>query len=171
MRQIFVAIKTILSDRRYLAAAILITAIVFSLLFWIQVKTVPGNSGPFQIAIFTWKDWAILGAIAILNALFITIEIYAFKLKRSAAQAINLGTGFITGGVGTSSGILASIFSTASCSLCVSAIFGFLGANSVVFLVSNRGYIVAATLFLLLLSLYLSGRRFGHTCYECQIQL
>jgi len=171
MHGILIAIKKILSDKRYLSACILIAAIVFSVLFAIQVKTVPGNDSRFQIAIFGGKDWAILVAISILNALFITIEIYIFNLRRSARQTVGYGTGLITGGVGTSSGILASIFSTASCSLCVSAIFGFLGANSVVFLVNKRGYIVLATLFLLLLSLYLSSKRFDKTCKQCRIDL
>ncbi|MBI2063604.1 MAG: hypothetical protein HYT65_01260 [Candidatus Yanofskybacteria bacterium] len=171
MPNVLTAVKKTLSDRRYSAGFIVIAAIVFSLLFWIQVKTVPGNSGRFQIALFDWLDWAVLVAIAVLNALFITIEIHAFNLNRSIAKAGGVGAGLITGGIGTSSSVLASIFSTATCSLCVSAIFGFLGANSVVFLVSNRGYVIMITLLLLLLSLYLSGKRFGRTCNECQIKL
>lgn len=170
MRQIFIATKNVLSDRRYAAVFILIAAVVFSLFFWIQVKTVPGNDGRFQIALFGWKDWAILAAIAVLNSLFVTIEIYAFNLKRSFAQAGGISTGIVTGGIGTSSGILASIFSTASCSLCVSAIFGFLGANTVVFLVDNRSYVVFVTMALLLLSLFLSSRRFHNTCQACSLE-
>ena len=171
MASIFVAIKKTISDRRYLAVCILIAAIIFSALFAIQVKTVPGNDSRLQIAVFGWKVWAILTAIAVLNALFITIEIYVFNLKRSIVRTGGLGAGLITGGIGTSSGIMTSIFGTASCSLCVSAIFGFLGANSVVFLVNNRGYVVAGTLFLLVLSLYLSSKRFDKICEQCRIDL
>ena len=171
MSGILIAIKRTLSDRRYLAGWVVITAVIFSALFLIQVKTVPGNSGAFQIAIFGWRDWTILAMIGILNALFITIEIYVFNLKREFNKLNGVGSGLITGGVGTSSGVLASIFSTASCSLCASAIFGFLGANSVVFLVNNRRYVVVGTLFLLLLSLYLSSKRFSETCKQCQIKL
>ena len=189
MSGILIAIKRTLSDRRYLAGWVVITAVIFSALFLIQVKTVPGNSGALQIAIFGWKDWIILTVISILNALFITIEIYVFNLKREFNKLNGVGSGLITGGVGpvrgrgalralaasfeigTSSGVLASIFSTASCSLCASAIFGFLGANSVVFLVNNRRYVVVGTLFLLLLSLYLSSKRFSETCKQCQIKL
>ena len=149
----------------------MIAAVIFSALFAIQVKTVPGNSSSFQIAIFGWKDWVILAAIAVLNALFITIEIYAFNLRRSVMQAGRISAGLITGGVGTSSGIMASIFSTASCSLCVSAIFGFLGANTVVFLVNNRGYVVIASIMLLVLSLFLSARRFQNVCQRCKIEI
>lgn len=112
----------------------------------------------------------ILSAIAMLNALFITIEIYAFNLKRSVAQIGSVGSSFAVGGMGTSSGILASIFSTASCSLCVSAIFGFLGANTVVFLVDNRTYVGFVTVVLLLLSLFLSARRFHNTCQTCSLE-
>lgn len=169
MNSIFIAVKRTLSDRRYLAGGIVIAAVIFSALFLIQVKTVPGNSGQFQITLFGWKDWMILAAIAILNSFFITIEIYAFNLRRALVKLRGLGGGLVIGGVGTSSGILASIFSTASCSLCVSAIFGFLGANSIVFLVSNRGYVVAATLFLLLSSLYLSSKRFSQACEQCRV--
>lgn len=170
MSNVLTAIKTVLSDRRYLAAFVLITAVVFSLLFWIQVVTTPGNNGRFQIAIFNLKDWVILGAISILNAIFITIEIYIFNLKRSVQRSAGLGAGLVAGSVGTSSGILASIFSTATCSLCVSAIFGFLGANSVVFLVDNRIYVVFVAVALLLLSLFLSARRFRNTCQACSIK-
>ena len=169
MGRIVSAVKTVFSDKRYFAAAVLIAAVVFSVLFLIQVKTVPGNDSRFQIAIFTWKDWLVLVAIAILNSLFITIEIYSFNLKRSVAKSLNASAGLITGGVGTSSGILASVFSTATCSLCVSALFGFLGANTVVFLVNNRYYVTVAALFLLILSLYLSSSRFVGVCNKCRI--
>src|SRR3989338_9644420 len=171
MKQILSAVTRILQNRFYLAVCIVIAAIVFSLLFWIQVKTVPGNDSRLQIAVFGWKDWAILAIIAILNSIFITIEIYVFNIKRQFLQKISGSVALVVVGAGTSSGIMASIFSIASCSLCVSAIFGFLGANSVVFLINNRGYVVIATFVLLLLSLYLSSKRFGQTCKECQIKL
>src|SRR3989344_5003750 len=82
MKQILSAVTRILQNRFYLAVCIVIAAIVFSLLFWIQVKTVPGNDSRLQIAVFGWKDWAILAIIAILNSIFITIEIYVFNIKR-----------------------------------------------------------------------------------------
>lgn len=165
MKQVWIAAKTVLVESKYLAVFVLVAVVVFSLIFLIQVKTVPGNDGHFQIALFGWKDWLILGIISILNALFITIEIYVYNLKKTVSKS-----GVLTSGLGTGSGVLASIFSTASCSLCVSAIFGFLGGNTVLFLVNNRIYIVFAAIALLLLSLFLSAKRFGNVCRICKIE-
>lgn len=169
MRHIIIAIKKVFSDRRYSSASVLIAAVIFSILFLVQVKTIPGNSVHFQVALFGWKDWLILASISILNALFITIEIYIFNLKHLTRKLTGAGARLVSGGVGTSSGVLASIFGTATCGLCVSALFSFLGANTIVYLVEKRGYIVAGSLFLLVLSLYLSSKRFSQTCDECHV--
>lgn len=171
MASIIKALKIILGDRVYSAVFIIIAAAVFVILFQIQVKTIPGNDVLFQAQIFGPKDWLLLASIAVLNSLFITTQIHIYRLRKTRRGTLaNMGSGLTTGSLGTSSGILASVFGTATCSLCVGAIFGFLGSNTVLFLVNHRDLITVATIGLLLLSLRITVKRFNTACQACKIE-
>ena len=77
-----VAIKTVLRDQRYLGGFIVLAAAIFSLLFYLQIVTTPGNSAQFQMQLYGFKDWFLLITIAMTNALFVVMQIYIIKLKK-----------------------------------------------------------------------------------------
>lgn len=163
------AITTVLSSRRHLVYFIVIADLILFALFQFQVEAIPGNDLAFQAKIFGFKDWLLLSSISVLNSLFITTEVYIFGLKREHRQAMGLAKSATISGAGSASGVLASVFGTATCSLCVSALFGFLGANSVLFLVDHKDLIASLAVVLLLVSLFISSRRFSAACKACKV--
>ncbi|MEK7659246.1 MAG: hypothetical protein AAB338_01150 [Patescibacteria group bacterium] len=134
-------------------------------MFYLPVRTVPGNTLAFQAVIFGFKDYLFLGIASFLSAFVITIQVKIFRQRRSTkAMAGNTALG----SAGFLSGIVSSVFGTATCSLCVAALFGFLGANSVIFLVNNKIYVVFGSLALLGLSTFLSLKKLNNSCDVCK---
>lgn len=164
--QIIKATGLILKERSYLFGILVLWVVLFGVVFYIPVKTVPGNNIALQAAIFGYKDYIFLGIISFLSSLTIAMQIKTFRQKVSSKIIVSDSA---LGGIGLFSGIISSIFGTATCSLCVGALFGFLGANSVILLVNNKGYVVLGSLVLLGLSIYLSSKRLNNTCDACQI--
>lgn len=165
------AIKIVLNNRKYLLSFIILGISILIILFQIQVVTTPGNSVSFQLKLYQLKDWFLLGMVSMVNSLFIVMQVYLYKLQKANAKNTNLLGGIAVGSVGTSSGILTSIFGTATCSLCVSALFGFLGSNTVIFMVNNKDWITIGALFVLTISLILTSRRLTTTCEVCKVNL
>ena len=163
------SIKIVLSDKKYLAGFIVLTGIIFFVLFQIQVQVIPGNDSKLQARIFGLKDWLLFAVISGLNSLFLVIQFYINqfnKIRRQAVPAASIASSII----GTSSGIFASIFGTASCSLCVSAVFGFLGVNTVLFLVNYKDIVALSAIALLLIVLITSSQRLNTVCKECRVK-
>lgn len=141
-----------------------ISLLLFVLLFLIPVNVIPGNEIAFQAVLFGWKDYIFLGALALLGGLVATLQVFIFKQRYKAKIGISTGA---VGGLGILSGIFSSIFATATCSLCVGALFGFLGAGGVLFFVSNRIYVIMVSLILLYISLYVSAKKLNGVCGDC----
>jgi len=161
------AIQTVLSDKRYLLGFVFFSSAFFVLIFQIQVIATPGNSISYQADLLGYKDWLFFAAISVLNGLFVAMEVYMTKFRNKTRAGSLAGTAI--SGAGTLSGIVATIFAAATCSLCVSAIFSFLGANGVIFLVENRGLVVSLSLILLISALVMTSRRLYTACETCRI--
>lgn len=155
----------VIRDRNYAILLFIAWVVLFGLMFYLPVRTVPGNTLAFQAVIFGFKDYLFLGIASFLSAFIITIQVKIFRQRKSAkAMAGNSALG----SAGFLSGIVSSVFGTATCSLCVGALFGFLGANSVIFLVNNKTYVVAGSLVLLGLSIFLSLKKLNNSCDICK---
>ncbi len=187
------AVKLVLGDKKYFFSFIFLSAAIFTVIFAIQVGSIPGNSFRYQAGILGYQDWLFFGALAVLNALFIEMEIYIARMspERSKTpeasadmpsasrtsygmnkkQKIDLFKSAAISGVGTSSGIVASIFGAATCSLCVSALFGFLGANSVIFLVDHKNWVTFGSIGLLTAALFITAARFNTACEACRVNI
>lgn len=168
--QTVTASKLIIKNKRYFIGFLILSVSILSLLFQLQIITTPGNSFSFQLRLYQVKDWFLLGTISMANSLFIVMQVYLFKLRKANTKNTHLFGGIAAGSIGTSSGILTSIFGTTTCSLCVSALFGFLGSNSVIFMVNNKDPITIGAISLLFVSLILTSRRLTDACEVCQIK-
>lgn len=158
--------KLVLSDRRYLFGFLAVAFVMFWLLLYIPIRTIPGNDLAFQLSILTPKDWFLFIVLPILTALSIIMNIYILNHKRSLQEsALMVGQG----GSGFLSGIIASVFGTATCAACVATFFGFLGVGGVLFLIQYRAYIATAAIILLLISLYFTSRKVLNACESCRI--
>lgn len=158
--------KLVFSDKRYLLGFLVVAFAMFWLLLYIPIRTVPGNDLAFQLSILTPKDWLLFAILPILTALSIVMNIYILKHKQSIQDGASMAG---QGGTGFLSGIVASVFGTATCASCVASIFGFLGVGGVLFLLQYRTFITTAAIILLLISLYVTSKRVLNACESCKI--
>lgn len=168
MKQTILAIKVVLRNKNYLAGFIVLSLGIFWLFIYIPVKNIPGNDFAFQLSIMTLQDKLLSGLLAVLVSLSLVMNVYAFKLKRSTKIGISMVG---QGGGGLFSGIVASVFGTATCAACISSIFGFLGTGGVLFLLEYRTQIVLASIVLLLISLYFTSAKVLGICKSCGVKI
>ena len=161
------AIQAVLAQKRYSFLLLLFAIGFFFLFLFIPTRAIPGNSFWFQLSLLSFKEYILLGSLAFLSALSLTMQWYLWVRKRELRNAVSaLGTG----GAGGLSAVLASMFGTASCASCISAIFGFLGIGMVFTLIDYRNYIISASLLLILASIYFASRRINNICRSCDLQ-
>lgn len=160
------ASKLVFSDKRYLFGFLIAAFAMFWLLLYIPIRTIQGNDLVFQISILTPKDWFLFTILPALTALSIMMNIYIFRHKRSAQAGISMVG---QGGTGFFSGLVASVFGTATCAACVASIFGFLGVAGVLFLLKYRTIITIGAIILMLVSLYFTSKRVLSVCESCRI--
>lgn len=159
--QILKAANTVLSSRKYLFMFVLLSVSVFWIIILAPVQIASAN---IESQGFTTSDLVFLGVVSILTSLVITMQVFSFRLtgNAGAAQSALSGAGLV-------SAFSAAIFSSAACGLCVGALFGFLGAGGVIFLVDNRAYIIVGSVALLVLSLYFSSKKVNSDCDICHV--
>lgn len=159
------ASKIVFSRKLYILGFVVIAIVMFWFLMYIPVKTIPGNDFLFQISILTLKDWVLFTSLPLLTALSIVMNVYILTKKRTGKDAASMAG---QGSTGFLSGIIASVFGTASCSACVVSIFGFLGVSTVFFLLDYRTLITTGAIFLMLVSLYFTSKRVINACESCR---
>ena len=164
---IFEASRLTFHEKKLFATFILLWAFLFVAMFSIPLNLIPGNDLQFQMSIFKTKDYILLAVLSFLSSLVIAIQINIFRNNLNSSQNIAHAT---LGGVGVFSGIFSSIFASATCAMCLGALFSFLGFGTVFFFVQNRWYILVGAILLLLISLYLASRRLVMGCQECMVQ-
>ncbi|MBI2040072.1 hypothetical protein HYT18_03290 [Candidatus Microgenomates bacterium] len=160
------ASKLVFGDRRYLFWFLVVAFVMFWLLLYIPIRTIPGNDLAFQISILTPKDWFLFTILPILTALSIVMNVYILKNRGSAQDGVAMVG---QGGTGFFSGLIASVLGTATCASCVASIFGFLGVGGVLFLLQYRTYITVGAIILMLISLHLTSKRVLNACESCRI--
>lgn len=166
MKKILVASSTVLSRKTYLFTFLAFTPLAFFIFVFIPTVTIPGNSIDFQLSIFTTRDYVLLGILSLLTSLFLVIQIFIFRNSlNSKARLSTIGKG----GIGGYAAVVASVFGTASCSACLFALFGFLGASTLLFLIQHQWYIVSGAIILILISLYFTARKVNGICDLCRI--
>lgn len=141
------SLKILLTEKSYLIS-ILPLALLFAFIFVsIPVFLVQGNSFLFQLSLYSSWHYVMVALLSILSSLLVLSGVYRYQKQRKGAGS---------SGIGVVSGILASIFLSPACPMCVAAIFGFLGFGVVSFLVSNYLVIFSAGFLVLAISLYVS---------------
>jgi hypothetical protein len=130
----------------------------------VPVVAIPGNDFAFQLNISATKDYALLTILAPLISLVITMQIFIFRRNKNIKD--NLKSAGV-GVTGSYSGIIATVFATASCSSCIAVLFGFLGTGAAFFAVENRWLFVTLAIGLMLISLYFAARKINKACTSC----
>jgi hypothetical protein len=157
----FDSIRLVFADRRYIWTFFLLFVFIFWTLVYIQVKSIPGNDLYFQLSLFGFWDYFLLGTLSLLTSLSGVINIFAFNQKKSLRVGLRI-VGH--GGFGGISAVFASIFGTASCGICIGALFSFLGVGGIFFLLDYRIHITVASIILMLLSIHFSSQKVLGVC-------
>lgn len=168
MKIIFVQISaasiTILRKKAFFAIFLALTPLIAFLLFMIPVKTIPGNDIPFQMQLFHTWDYILLTIVAALESLLVVMFVYQFYQRRLKKHA------FATDGqsnIGLLSGVPAFLFGTKVCPLCIAGIFGFFGPGAVPFALQYRNWIFAASVAIIIFSLYSVSKKINGVCGSC----
>lgn len=135
------------------------------ILIAVPAKTIPGNNFFFQLSLLSTFDLILMFILSAATSLSVIFHLYIryFKSPHDLKITGQMGISFI-------SGIIASIFGTATCAVCVASIFGFLGFGAVLFLISFRFYIVGFAIILTLISLHYLSLRVLDACEECRVR-
>lgn len=152
--------KRVLKSNPYYYIFPALSIIILSIFMLLPVYLTPGNTLGFQLNLFTPINYVLMIILALLVSLVISMQLYNYRLRKSAAISGTVA-------VGGFSGITATIFGTASCASCVAAIFGFLGVGTVFFLIKYQWYIVSLSVIFLLLSLYFTSSSLEKNCLVC----
>lgn len=129
------------------------------LLILIPAVSVPGNNFFLQLTLFSPLGWALISFIALLYALFTTMQIYVFRNHRKVS-----GVGASVGG-GVSV-LFAGVASSAFCVSCLAPLFALfgIGFGGVLFVLQYRFYFVIVIVVLMVASIYLTARKINKVC-------
>lgn len=157
--------KRVLRQPTYLAVFILLTPVIATLLFLIPITTIPGNSVALGLQMLSaTKDYLILISIAALESLLLVMFWYAWRRSHTTTQNLKVVG---QGNVGMVSGVMAFLFGSKLCPICLATIFGVFGPSATLAALYYRPWILGVSVFLLLVSLYLVAKRINKKCAHC----
>ncbi len=168
---IFTALKRVLSKTNYFLLFLILTAVILAIYLLLPVYTTHENLNTYLISttpseLFLTAFLSVgLSALVVLQV-FVWLNIGKTKIKESAGGL----AAFI-------SSLISGIAATASCGLCLSALFSLIGSGGFFFLSGHRLEILLASLLLLLISLYYTAKRININpngavdCEDCSIKL
>lgn len=165
-QHLIISIKEVLNIPLYLAFFIVLSISFYILLLAFPAKTIPGNSFSFQLSLMRFSDHLLLISLSLLTGLNLTFHLYLFKRKKANFAPIKTVSDSL---LGVFSGLIASVFGTATCGVCVATIFGYFGFGAVLFLLTWRLYIVGAAILLSLISLNYLSRKITSDCQLCKV--
>jgi len=166
MKQILIAIKTIISKKWYLFSFLALVPLMFLFFVYIPVVTIPGNDLGFQLSIYSQRDYILMFLLAALVGLNFLFQIYSFKKQKEQHDFFNSAGQVAVSGV---SGVFGAIVGTAACVSCLAFLFGLigLGTGSVFFVLNNQTYFLVGAIALMLVSLYFTARKVNGICEKC----
>lgn len=167
IKQIISAVKKVLRQPTYLTAFGLLVPSIAFLLFLIPVVTIPGNDIALALkAQAATKGYFTLIPIAVLESLLLVM--FWYTLRRSHTNKNSLT---VVGGsnLGAGSGVLAFLFGSKLCPVCIAAIFGVFGSGATLAVLQYRAWLFAVSLVVLGVSLYLVARKVNEKCEHCQV--
>ncbi len=161
---IVTAARAVLREKAYRLAFIPLGLVVLAFFVAIPTVTIPGNSLRLQFSLYSLQSYITLAVLSLLAALFVLMNVYAYKRAQAAKERFGV---VAKGGLGGALGAVASIFGAASCPMCVAALFSFLGFGTVGFLVQYQWWVFFAALGFMLLALYFTSRKVNGVCASC----
>ncbi len=138
---------------------------IFSAFILLPVVTTPGNDVVFQLSIMKPDVYALMIALALLNALLISMQLHIRRVRK-AAVAFGEHAKHAT----TAAGIITSSFlSTIACASCYSSVLALFGLGGTIFLVTHRWWFAAGAIALTFAAIVYASRRINRECNTCTI--
>lgn len=158
------AVKTVFAQKHYSLVFLAVSVIALALYFFTQVFFVPGNDLAFQLSITPWWGFLLMALFAFSTGLLVAMQVFLLRNTRKVHAGEAGGTL-----LGSTSGFIASVFSSASCASCASSLFGFLGFGTVLVLLDYRWHVLAASVAITGTALFFMSKRINNECRECKI--
>lgn len=166
MKTLLEGIKLTLTTSKKCRIVFPVLTIFFSFLFFftpIFSSNIPVKN---QLEYLGLKGVLLILIFSTLSALSFTMFLYSsFFMKKPALKEAG------GAGLGILSGFLSALLTTASCSYCLIAFFGFLGSNGIFFIFENKNKITLFSIALLTITLYFLSKRIVESCPKCKIEL
>ncbi|MBI2675171.1 MAG: hypothetical protein HYX24_01835 [Candidatus Aenigmarchaeota archaeon] len=166
LQQLSWATAEVLKTRKYRTLAVAVAVAMLALYIMLPVVTIPGNDLALQLSATPPLGLFLMAVLAASMGLLIAMQLYIYKLAKSRAT-VEAGKGVATG----FTSVVSAVFSTATCTSCIAAIFPFLGSGAILFLVQHQWQMVSVTLGLVLLSLYFASRKVVRSCVSCGVKV
>lgn len=156
--------KALAAPRDWFVFGAIATAIFFAFVL-LPVMTTPGDDILFQLSITKPNTFALMIALALLNALLITMQLHIRRVRKAA-----LALGEHVKRATTAFGIITSAFvSTIACASCYSSVLAVFGLGGTIFVVTHRWWFAAGAIMLTLVALLYTSRRINRECTTCTI--
>lgn len=165
MKEIKQATLEVFKVNKYRILTAAVALIMLALYILLPVVTIPGNNIPLQLSILEPLGIIVMMLLSASIGLLVSMQIYSYKMAKQKA-ALNAGQGAATG----FTSIVSAIFSTASCTSCMAAIFPFLSSGTILFLAERQWYVVGITFALVLISLYITSKNVVNGCKSCEVK-
>lgn len=112
-------------------------------------------------------NYVIFAVLSLATALLMTMQIFIFIKNRKTKKMLGVAA---HGGVSLFGAFTVGLFSTATCSACALAVFGFLGASSIFFIFDHRLYVIGVVILILAAGIYLTARKIHGGCSSCDVK-
>jgi uncharacterized membrane protein YwzB len=141
----------------------LVVAVISIILFYFALTSIPYNplkaSNSLQI-----QDYAFIIIVSILFAVSVALQLYSFDIVKKISKRGVVGglSAFITG-------LIAGVTGVATCTACAVFLISFIGLPGMLLLSEYSIEIKAATILLLLASIYFTERKIDSGCEACSV--
>lgn len=166
MKTIIEAFRKTFERKKYYLLWFLLAFGFFWIFIFVPTFTIPENSIILQLTLLTSRDFLIQIVLSILITLMITIQVFAFRVTQKKKHKLGLVG---SGGISSYLAFFGVMLATPVCASCLLTVFGYLGAGTVLFGLQHSNGILAASIALIAVSIYITSRKIIKGCEACNL--
>ena len=141
----------------------LVVSVISIVVFYFALTTIPYNplnaSNSLQI-----QDYVFIVIVSILFAVSVALQLYSFDIVKKISKR-----GVVGGLSAFIAGLIAGVTGVATCTACAVFLISFIGLPGMLLLSEYSLEIKAATITLLLASIYFTERKIDSGCEACKV--
>ncbi len=157
------ALRMVFSEPAY-AFLFVVSVLVFGFVYvLVPLVTTPGNTVQTYLSDSTAYSLLLVLVLSLSIGALVPMQVYAWR--RTGHRTFKESAGGIAA---AGSSVVSGLFTTASCGVCLSALFSFIGAGGVLFLMGHQAEIVALSLILTLACMHFTAAKINGECAACR---